>query len=107
MKSKEMSRKTKMRVYRVAIRPVVTCGAGTMILIKDEEEKLRRFERRIVKKIYCPKKVVEGVYQRLMNSKAQESLQGVDIVKAIMTQRLPWDGHIRRMGEKRVVTKVT
>ena len=57
MKSKGISRKTKMRVYRVAIRPVVTHEVETMILTKGEEEKLRRFE----KKIYGPKKVVEGV----------------------------------------------
>ena len=55
-----------------------------MILIKDEEEKLRRFER----KIYRPKKVVEGVYQRLMNSEVQERLQGEDIVEAVKIQRL-------------------
>ena len=54
MKSKEISRETKMRVYRVIIRLVVTYGAETMILTKDDEEKLRRF----VRKIYGPKKVV-------------------------------------------------
>ena len=35
-----------MRLYRIAIRPVVTYGAETMILTKGEEEKLRRFERK-------------------------------------------------------------
>ena len=38
-----MSRKTKIRVYRVAIRPY---GTETMILTKNEEEKLRRIERK-------------------------------------------------------------
>ena len=61
MKSKEMSRKTKMRVYRVAIRPAVSYGAKTMILTKGKEEKLRRFERKIVRKIYGPKKAVKGI----------------------------------------------
>ena len=62
-KKKEMSRKTKMSVYR----SVVTNGAETTILTKAEEDKLRRFERKIVRKIYGPKKAVEGIYQRLMN----------------------------------------
>ena len=52
-----------MGVYRVAIWSVVTYGAETMILTKGVEEKQRRFERKIVRKIYDPKKVVEGVHQ--------------------------------------------
>jgi len=38
MKSKEISSKTKMSVYKVAIRSVVTYDAETKILTKDEEE---------------------------------------------------------------------
>ena len=98
-KRKEIRRKTKMRVYTVGIRSVVTYGAKTM-----EEEKLRRFER----KIYGPKKVVEGIYQRLMNSGVQERLQGEDIVKAIKAESLRWwHGHIRKMGEEKIVMKMT
>ena len=83
VKSKEISKKIKIRVYSVAIRPMVTCGAETMILMNGEAEKLRRVE----KKIYGPRKIVEGVHQRLTNSELQERLQGEDIVKAIKTHR--------------------
>ena len=82
---------------------MVTYGAETMILTKGEEEKLNRFER----KIYRPKKVVEGVYKRLMNSKVQERLQGENIVKAMKTQRLRWYSHVKSMGEENVVKNVT
>ena len=34
-------------------------------------------------------------------------LRGDDIVKAVKTQRLRWCGHIRRMGEEKVVKKET
>ena len=61
-----------MRVCRVALQPVVTYGVETTILTKDEEEKQRRFGRKIARKIYDSKKVVEGIYQRLMNSEVQE-----------------------------------
>ena len=44
-----------MRVHRVAIRAVVTYEAETKIVTKGEEEKLRRFERKIVRKIYGPR----------------------------------------------------
>ena len=91
-----------MRVYGIAIRPMVTCGAEMMILTKGEEEKLRMFER----KIYGPKRVVEGVYQRLVNSGVQGRLQGEDIVKAMKMQMLQWYSHIRRMREEKVMKKV-
>ena len=42
-----------------------------------------------------------------MNSEVQEKLQGQDIVKAIKIQRLRLHGHMRRMGEEKVVRKVT
>ena len=61
-----------MRVYRVDIRLVVTYETEKMIPTKDEEEKRSRFERKIVRKIYDPMKVLEVVYQRLMNSEVQE-----------------------------------
>ena len=41
-----------------------------------------------------------------MNSEVQERLQGEDIVKAVKTQMLRWYGHIKRMGEEKVVKKV-
>ena len=75
-----------MKVYRIAIRSVVTYGAKTMILAKGEEEKLKRFERKFVRKNYGPRNVVEGVYQRLMSSEVQERFQEEDIVEAIKTQ---------------------
>ena len=46
---------------------------------------------------------MERVYQRLVNSVIQERLQGENIVKSIKTQRLQWYGHIRKMGEEKVV----
>ena len=53
-----------------------------------------------MRRIYGLKRVVEGVYQRLMNSEVQKRLQGEDIVKAKKTQRLLWYGHMKRMGEQ-------
>ena len=51
-------------------------------------------------------KVEVGVYQRLLNSEVQESLQGEHIVKAVKTQRLQRYGYIKRMEEEKAVKKV-
>ena len=78
-----------------------------MIPTKGEEGKISRFDGKIVTKIYGSKKVVEGVYQRLMNSEVQKRLQVEDIVEAVKIQRLRWYGHIGRMGEEKIVEKMT
>ena len=78
------------------------------MLKRGEEKKLKKFERKFVWKIYDSKRIVEGgVPQRLMNSEVLERLQGKDIMKATTTQRLRWHGHIKSMGEEKVVKKVT
>lgn len=57
MQSKRISRATKLRVYRTAIKAVVTYAAETTRLTNEDEEQLRIYERRIIKKIYEPVKL--------------------------------------------------
>ena len=45
-----------MRVYRVAIRPMVTYGAEQLILIKGEEDKSKKIREEICEKNLRPKK---------------------------------------------------
>ena len=54
-----------------------------------------------MRKIHGPKKAMEGVYQKLVNSEDQERFKGEDIVKAVKTQRMRCYGHIRTMGEEK------
>ena len=52
--SRLLTRKTKLKIYRTLIRPVVTYGAETWNLSADDMKKLRIFERKIVRRIYGP-----------------------------------------------------
>lgn len=47
-----LNRTAKMQKYKTLIRPVVTYGSETLTLTEADKERLRRFERKVVRKIY-------------------------------------------------------
>jgi len=54
LKSKIISRRLKLQIYKTLIRPVVTYGAETWTLTATEENALRRFESEVLRKMYGP-----------------------------------------------------
>jgi hypothetical protein len=85
-----------MQIYNTLIRPVATCGSETWTLTKSDENLLRSFERKILRKIYGP--IQEGDTWRIINNEEfNRSINGEDIVKFIKTQRIRWRGHVKRM----------
>jgi len=77
-------------------RPVATYGSETWTLTKSDENSLRIFERKILRKIYGP--VQEGGTWRIRyNEELNRFIKGKDIVKFIKAQRIRWLGHVKRM----------
>jgi len=57
--------KTKIKLYKILIRPVALYAGGTWVMIKSDERKLQVFERKILRKIFGPKKNNKGEYEIL------------------------------------------
>lgn len=68
-----MKGKNTKRVYEAAIRPVVTYDVEMMNLTSLEQGKT--LERKIVRRIYELKKIVDDEYRRLMNNEIKNILK--------------------------------
>jgi len=100
LKSKLILRSTKIQIYKTLIRPVATYAAETWTLNISDENTLRIFERRIIRKIYGP--ICEnGLWRVRHNLEINDLLQGKDIVRHIKSLRLSWLGHLERMENER------
>jgi hypothetical protein len=85
-----------MQIYKTVLRPVTTYGSETWTLTKSDENSLRIFERKILRKIYGP--VQEGDTCRIRyNEELKRFIKGEDIVKFIKAQRIRWLGHVKTM----------
>ena len=54
LKSKIIYRRSQLQIYKTLIRPAMTYGAEKWTLTAAEENALRRFERKVLRKIYGP-----------------------------------------------------
>lgn len=100
-----LSRNLKIKVFKTIVKPVVTYGSETWTLAKADEELLRRWERKILRKIYGA--VCEnGEWRIRKNEEIKILFREPDIVSDIKSNRLRWLGHVERMPEERVVKKV-
>jgi hypothetical protein len=81
MKSREMSKSTKLNIYRI-IKPIVMYGCEGWTMSEHMEEALRVWERKISRKVYDPKRDTNG--QRIRtNKELQDQYRSADIVTSI------------------------
>jgi hypothetical protein len=71
-----------------------------------EEHRLRVFEKRVLRRIFGPKKdEVTGEWRKL-HSEQLHILYSSQNIRQIKSRRMRWAGHVARMGEERNVYRV-
>ncbi|KAJ4433382.1 hypothetical protein ANN_15641 [Periplaneta americana] len=104
-KNQLLSRMTKIKVYKTVVRPVVTFGSETWTFTKKDENSLRSFERKILRRIFGPVSDHQG-WRIRSNNELLNLIGGQDVVKFMKAQRLRWLGHVNRMPETRTPIKM-
>jgi hypothetical protein len=95
--------KTRIRIYKIIILPVVLYGCETWSLTLREEQRLRVIENRLLRRKFGPKREeVTGAWRKLHNELHNwYSSPSTNIIRMIKSRRIRCAGHLAWMGEKR------
>jgi hypothetical protein len=97
----------KNRIHKIIILPVVLHGCETLSLTLREESRLRVFEKRVLRRIFGPKRDgVTGGWRKLHEKELHYLFSSPSIIRIIESIRMMWAGHMARMMEKRNAYKV-
>ena len=107
LSSRLLSKNLKIKIYRTIILPVVLYGCETWSLTLREEQRLRVFENRVLRKVFGPKRdEVTREWRKLHNEKLNDRYPLPIIVRVVKSRRMRWAGHVARMGDDRGVHKM-
>jgi hypothetical protein len=103
--NRNINRCAKMQICKTLIRPVVTYGCESWTMKKQDENILRRFERKIIRRIYGP--VRKGREWRIRNNEELDNIiRKKYIVRFVKARRISWIGHVERMVDSRMPKRV-
>ena len=91
LRSKAISRATKIRMYKTIIRPVVLCGSEAWCLTANDENNLRIWERKVLRKIFGPI-CVAGHWRSRTNEEVRQFYGELDIVTEIKKKKIKMAG---------------
>ena len=105
LRSKLLSKSTKLLLYKTLIRPVLLYGSESWTMTKKDEQDLLVHERRILRCIFGP--VLErGEWRRRNNQELYCRTREPDISRVVRLGRLRWAGHLARMENSAIPHKV-
>jgi hypothetical protein len=82
--------------------PVVLYGCETWSLTLREEDIVRVFENRVLRRIFGPRRdEVTGDWRKLHNEELHNLYSSPNIIRMIKARRMRWARHVARMGAKR------
>jgi hypothetical protein len=82
-------------------------GCETWSLTSREENSLRVFENRVLRRIFGPKRdEVTGEWRQLHSKEFHILYSSPNIIRQIKSRGMRWAGHVARMGDERNVYRV-
>ncbi|KAJ4435995.1 hypothetical protein ANN_18619 [Periplaneta americana] len=96
----------KVGIYKTVILPVVLYGCETWTLTLREEQRLRVFENKVLRKIFGAKRD-EVEWRKLHNAELHALYSSPDIIRNIKSRHLTWAGHVACMGKSRNACSVS
>jgi hypothetical protein len=98
-----ISKNLKIKIYKTVILPVVLYGCKTWSITLREEHRLRVFEKRMLRRIFGPKREEDEWWRKLHNDELHSLYSSPNIVRVIKSRKMRWAGYVERMGERRGV----
>jgi hypothetical protein len=100
-----LPKNTKIRVYTIVVLPVVLYGCETWSLTLREEQRLRVFENRVLRRVFGPKRhEATGESRKLHNEELDDLHSSPNIIRVIKWRGMRWAGHVARKGKRQVHT---
>lgn len=97
----EMSTTSKIKILESNIIPILTYGAQTWSLTKQQTEGIKKTQRAMERSILKIK-----VKDRVRNEKIREETDAIDVGYRIRKLKYKYAGHVMRMGQERWVKRV-
>ena len=83
LQSKLISKKTKMKLYKALITPIVVYGSECWVLTENIKQKLLVFERKILRRIFGPTQKASGEWRLKTNEELEKAINNENIVRYI------------------------
>jgi hypothetical protein len=81
-------KKLKINIYKTVILPVVLYGCETWSLTLRDEHRLRVFEKRVLRRIFGPKREEDGSWRKFHNDELHNLYSSPNIVRVIKSRRM-------------------
>jgi hypothetical protein len=86
----------------VVILPIPLYGRDTWSFILREERRPKEFEKRVLRRIFGPRRdEVTGESRKLYNKELNELYSSPDTLRVITSRGMRWLGHVASKGERR------
>lgn len=105
-RSKNVSQKSKIRIYKTVIQPVLMYGCEVWSINKKTEQMLQTFENKILRRIYGPIRDANTGLFRIKKNREIWALFGERLITSSVKARIMrWAGHVARADEETNVKK--